>query len=335
MTLEAIWLALLGLLLAGYFVLGGYDYGVQMLQSTLARGETERRLALNSFGPFFLGNEVWLVAFAGVLIGAFPFLEGPLLSGMYLLFVVIIGGVVLGNVSVQLRSRHTGRWSRAIWDRLVLIGGVVPAVGWGLVLGLLLRGLPLTPERTFAIGAAELLDPFVLLCGVTTLALFAGHGATFLAMRTTGGLRERAGRAGRPLLVVAALFALAAAGVGAVSGVAAAGLTAAILAVALLLALGAAVVALSKGATRAAFAATSCAAVLPVLIVGFGLYPDLLVPADGGAHRMALPEAAADTATLQLLMPVGALVIPLLIAFQAFNWWAFRARVDERQSLYL
>ncbi|MGV9776834.1 cytochrome d ubiquinol oxidase subunit II [Streptosporangium sp. NPDC003464] len=335
MSLEVTWLALLGLLLAGYFVLGGYDYGVQMLQSPLARDESERRLALNSFGPFFLGNEVWLVAFGGVLIGAFPFLEGPLLSGMYAPVGVILGGVVLGNVAVQLRSRHEGRAARAVWDRLALVGGVVPAAGWGLVLGLLIRGLPLTPQGTFTVGLAELLDPFVLLCGATTLALFAGHGAAFLAMRTRGGLRERAIRAGRPLLGVAALCALAGLALGTLSGVAADGRTAALLTGALLLALVVAVVALSRGGARTAFAATCCAAALPVLIAGLGLYPDLLVSTGGGAYRLAVPEAAADAATLQLLLPLGTLVIPLLIAFQAFNWWAFRGRVDGRHSIYL
>ncbi|MEU0572001.1 cytochrome d ubiquinol oxidase subunit II, partial [Nonomuraea sp. NPDC005983] len=200
MSLETIWLLLLGLLLVGYFVLGGYDYGVQMLQRVLARGESERRLALNSFGPFFLGNEVWLVASAGVLIGAFPKLEGALFTGMYAPIAVIVGAVVLGTVSVQLRSRHGSRAARAVWDTLALVGGVVAAAGWGIVLGLLLHGLPMTARGTFTVGAAELLDPFVLLCAATTLTLFAGHGAAFLAMRTRDALRERATRTGRSLL---------------------------------------------------------------------------------------------------------------------------------------
>ncbi|NUP00820.1 MAG: cytochrome d ubiquinol oxidase subunit II, partial [Nonomuraea sp.] len=193
--METIWLALLGLLLAGYFVLGGYDYGVQVLQAPLARNEAERRLALNSFGPFLLGNEVWLVAFAGVLVGAFPHLEAALLPPLHLLVSAILAGIVLGSVSVQLRSRHAGRGARAVWDVLAMVGGLIPAAGWGLVTGLLLRGLP-GP----AVGLGDLLHPFVLLCAAATTALFAGHGAAFIAMRTRDGLRARAMRAGRPLL---------------------------------------------------------------------------------------------------------------------------------------
>ncbi|NUR87774.1 MAG: cytochrome d ubiquinol oxidase subunit 2, partial [Nonomuraea sp.] len=107
--METIWLALLGALLAGYLVLGGYDYGVQLLHATLARGEGERRLALNSFGPFFLGNEVWLVAFAGVMAGAFPRAEAALLPPLHLPVAGLLGGVVVGTVAVQLRSRHRSR----------------------------------------------------------------------------------------------------------------------------------------------------------------------------------------------------------------------------------
>ncbi|MGN9841679.1 cytochrome d ubiquinol oxidase subunit II [Nonomuraea sp. H19] len=326
--METIWLALLGLLLAGYFVLGGYDYGVQLLQAPLARGEAERRLALNSFGPFLLGNEVWLVAFAGVLIGAFPHLEAALLPPLHLLVAALLGGIVLGNVSVQLRSRHAGRRARAVWDVLAMVGGLIPAAGWGLLVGLLLRGLPAAPSG-FAVGPGELLHPFVLLCAAATLALFAGHGAAFIAMRTRDGLRERALRAGRPLLLTAAALTVAAAAAGAVSGTAAStaagGWRLAALAAAMPCLLALAALALGRGAPKWAFAATSGAAALPVPIVGFGLYPNVLAT-PGGGQGMTVAEAAADVTTLQLLLPVATLVIPLLLAFQAMGWWAFRGR---------
>ncbi|GII02787.1 cytochrome d ubiquinol oxidase subunit II [Planobispora takensis] len=325
--METIWLALLGLLLTGYFVLGGYDYGVQMLHGPLARDEHERRLALNSFGPFLLGNEVWLVAFAGVLIGAFPHFEAALLSSLFLPVSAIVGGVVLGSVAVQLRSRHTGHAARGVWGALALAGGLVAAAGWGLVTGLLLRGLPARTAGgvTFEVGLADLLDPFVLVCAATAVALFAGHGAAFIAMRTRDGLRRRAARAGRPLLAAAALGTVAAAAVGAASGLAAGGVLMTALAAALPGVLACAVYALARQAPRWAFAATSCAAALPVPIIGFGLYPNVLAVA-GGEGGMTVAEAAADAATLRLLFPVAVLTIPLVLAFQAMGWWAFRGR---------
>lgn len=206
MTLEIVWLALLGLLLAGYFVLGGYDYGVQLLHPFLGRDENERRSTLAALGPFFLGNEVWLVGFAAVLFGAFPVLEGTLLSGMYPLVAAIVLGVVVGNAAVQLRSRYPGAAARRIWDVLIAAGGAVPAVSWGLLLGAVLRGVPLAADGSFRLTLPLLLDPFVLLCGATTATLFAAHGAAFLSLRTVGDLAAHAARAARSLLAVAAVL---------------------------------------------------------------------------------------------------------------------------------
>ncbi|GAA3225508.1 cytochrome d ubiquinol oxidase subunit II [Nonomuraea helvata] len=299
--METIWLALLGALLAGYLVLGGYDYGVQLLHAALSRGEGERRLALNTFGPFFLGNEVWLVAFAGVMAGAFPHAEAALLPSLHLPVAGLLGGVVVGTVAVQLRSRHRSRPARVLWGALAAAGGLVAAAGWGLLTGILLGG-----------SSARL---FVLLCAVATLTLFAGHGAAFLAMRSGGPLRGRALRAGVPLLAAAAAAILAAAGVGAVTHLAATGwiLAAPPAVQVVLLLLG--TFALRREAPVWAFAATSGAAAL--------MAPIILAASGAG---MSLAETAADPTTLRLLLPVAVLVIPLLLTLQAVGWWAFRDR---------
>ena len=113
-----------------------------MLAPLLGRDDPERRLILNAVGPFFPGNEVWLVAFVGVLFGAFPRLEGVLLPGMYPIVVVILLGLIVGNVAVQLRRRHKSARARRAWDGVVLAGGLVPAAGWGVAVGVLLGGLP-------------------------------------------------------------------------------------------------------------------------------------------------------------------------------------------------
>ncbi|GHJ50695.1 hypothetical protein Nm8I071_00020 [Nonomuraea sp. TT08I-71] len=139
--MELAWYALLGLFFAAYLVLGGYDYGVGLL---LARGATPqaRRAALNAVGPFFLGNEVWLVAAVGILFGAFPTLEGELLSGCYPAVLGALAGVVLVTAGVQLRGRPRSAAARAGWDRVVVAGSVLAALGWGALLGALLQGVP-------------------------------------------------------------------------------------------------------------------------------------------------------------------------------------------------
>ncbi|MFF1444410.1 cytochrome d ubiquinol oxidase subunit II [Streptomyces sp. NPDC058295] len=342
MSLETAWLALLGLLLAGYFVLGGYDYGAQMLHPFLGgRPEQEQEggpgggnAALEAIAPFFLGNEVWLVAFAGVLFGAFPHLEGTLLPGLYPLIVAILAGLVLGNAAVQLRRRALGVRGRSAWDVLVVTGGAVPAVCWGLVVGLLLHGVPRRADGSFHIGAGEVFTPFVLACGATTLALFAAHGAGFVALRSAPGPAGRARRAGRALIAASGAAALAAllltlAGAGASMTNRAA---AAAVAVALAGAFGAAWWFFSTARDARAFTATALAAALPVLLVGAGHYPYLLISSAG--HGLDVGHAVTDDATLKILSVFGILLLPTILAYQAWSWWVFRGRTGHRHPSY-
>ncbi|MEU8176435.1 cytochrome d ubiquinol oxidase subunit II [Microbispora hainanensis] len=335
MTFGLVWPALLGLLLAGYFVLAGFDYGVQMLTSRLGRDDRERRALLNAFGPFFLGNEVWLVAAAGVLFGAFPLLEGRLLSGMYFPFAAILAGIVVGNAAVQLRSRHRGASARRLWDGLIFLGGLVPAVGWGLVTGRLLAGVPLDARNVFSIGPADLLHPFVLLCGATTTAVFLAHGAAFLAWRTGGEPGARAARAGCRALLVAAVAAVAVLVTGFLSSARHALVnpwpalaTGAALVVALLT--GAAL--LRAGRTGRAFAATSCAAALPVVALGAGLHPFALVTSGTPGTGLRLAEAMAEAGTLRILTVFAAVMVPLMVLSQVWNWWMFRDRAGRTRT---
>ncbi|MFF8957390.1 cytochrome d ubiquinol oxidase subunit II [Streptomyces sp. NPDC014894] len=356
MSLEIFWLAVLGLLLAGYFVLGGYDLGVQMLHPVLGgrkraeagseagagvgpgsgagSGEPGRNAALDAIAPFFLGNEVWLVAFTGVLFGAFPYLEGSLLSGLYPLFVAILVGLVLGSAAVQLRGRaHTAR-ARRRWDALIVLGGALPALCWGLVLGLLLHGVPRRPDGVFRVGAGDLLTPFVLACGATTALLFAAHGAAFVALRSAPGAAARARRAGTALLravaatgSLALLLTLFGAGASMTNP-----LTSAILAALLAAALAGARSLLGRGHHARAFAATCCATALPVLLVGAGHYPYVLITSAGAG--MTIHQAAADEVTLKILAAFGVVVIPVILAYQIWSWWTFRGRTGRRHPGY-
>ncbi|MVO90730.1 cytochrome d ubiquinol oxidase subunit 2 [Streptomyces sp. p1417] len=356
MSLQTLWLALLGLLLAGYFVLGGYDYGVQMLHGRLGGdeeggdggnggnrgsggsgavgGPTGRNGALDAIAPFFLGNEVWLVAFTGVLFGAFPHLEGTLLSGLYPLIVAILVGLVLGNAAVQLRGRARGARARRVWSALIVFGGALPALCWGLVLGLLLHGVPRRADGGFRIGPGAVFSPFVSACGATTLFLFAAHGAGFVALRSAPHLAARAHRVGARLLRGAAaagslalLLTLFGAGASMTNRT-----TSAVVAALLLSAFAAAWWSFARGHRVRAFAATCCATALPVLLVGAGHYPYLLISSAG--QGLDIGHAVTDAATLRILSGFGVLVVPLILAYQSWSWWAFRGRTGRRHPSY-
>jgi cytochrome d ubiquinol oxidase subunit II len=343
MSLETAWLALLGLLLAGYFVLGGYDYGVQMLHPFLGggsdgvkqdEGSDDRNDALEAIAPFFLGNEVWLVAFAGVMFGAFPHLEGTLLSGLYPLIVAILAGLVLGNAAVQLRRRTHGTRGRKVWDALIVAGGATPAVCWGLVVGLLLHGVPRRADGSFHIGAGEVFSPFVLACGATTLLLFAAHGSGFVALRSAPELSARALEWGAKLMgwsaapaLLALLLTLSGSGAAMTNRA-----VSVIIGVVLAAAFGTAWWSFAAGHRVRAFAATCLATALPVLLLGAGHYPYLLISSAG--HGLDIGHAVTDHTTLKILSVFGVFIVPTILAYQAWSWWAFRGRTGHRHLSY-
>ncbi|WFE38376.1 cytochrome d ubiquinol oxidase subunit II [Micromonospora sp. WMMD998] len=342
--MELAWYALLGLFFAAYLVLGGYDYGVALLLArrpttgaTAVGGTTGRRAALTAVGPFFLGNEVWLVASVGILFGAFPALEGELLSGFYPVVLGALTGVVLVTAGVQLRGRAGGGAARAGWDRIVVVGGVLAALGWGALLGGLLQGVPRAADGHVA-GVGHVVTPFVAAAGLTLLALVAVHGATFLTLRLPAGDAPAYARLARGL-VPAALTAVAAATVlGLLSDRVRAAVARPVIAVLLPLALVAALLvaraALGRGRAGVAFVSTAAALALPAPLVGAALWPRVLVSTTDPATSLTVAEAAASRPTLALLGWLVLPLVPALLGFQAMCWWVFRGRIDGRAPVY-
>ncbi|MTK01396.1 cytochrome d ubiquinol oxidase subunit II [Micromonospora sp. CP22] len=334
--MELAWHALLGLFFAGYLVLGGYDYGVGLL---LARGAdaSRRRAALNAVGPFFLGNEVWLVASAGILFGAFPVLEGELLAGSYPAVLTALAGVILVTAGVQLRSRPESMRARTTWDRVIVVGSLLAALGWGVVLAGLLQGVPLHADGHVA-GVTHLFTPFAAAAGLAVLALTVAHGATFLTLRLPAVEGDRLRPLARRLLRTALVAVGAAVLVGVFSdrvrAAAQRPMVGVLLAVLLVVALLTAWVALGRRRPGVAFAATSAALALPVLLVGATLWPYVLVSTVEPHASLTVTDAAASAPTLRLLGWLAVPLLPALLGFQAMCWWIFRGRIDGRAPVY-
>lgn len=289
--MTTMWLALLGFLFCGYLVLAGVDYGTGLLMRVLATDATESRRVLGAAGPMFLGNEVWLVAAAGVLFGAFPRLEGDLLSGAYPIVVATLLGVVTFMAAVQLRSRRPeGR--KGLWDSLILLSAAVIAVSWGAFVAHALGGT--------VVGQ--------LVCGTTLLALILVHGSAFLAVR--GSMRARAARVGRVVAPAAsALVALAVFAGWPWQRVAqpALALTLAVVLVALPLVVR---TLLAQQRFRLAFGATTAA----LACSGAVMF----------SARLPVTAAIAATPTLEVLTWFAVPVVPIVVVLQAVTWWTAR-----------
>lgn len=312
------WLGLLGFVLAGWSILDGANLGLGMSLRRFGQTGTERRLLLTAIGPFLLGGEVWLVAGAGLLIGAFPALEKDLLFAYYPLVVVLVLAWVLRDMGVWFRSRRVSvRW-RSGWEWIVVAASTAQTFAWGMLLGNVVQGVP-TGGRA---GLATLFGPYSLLWGAMVVSVFTLHGAVFGILRLPAGQRPRPAHAAQRsglmafVLLGAVVAATPALGVELVTPLAA-------LAIGVLAA--AAVVSAIRltvtGRDSWAFVCTCMAALAPVVAVGVAAAPRLL---DG---------VAADT-SLRLLGVIALPAVPVLIAVQVWMWWVFRHRVDERSAVF-
>lgn len=315
------WYGTLGFLFAAYFVLGGLDIGVGLLLPTHRRAD--RRETLNAVGPFFLGNEVWIVGAGGILLAAFPRVESALFASAYPVIFALIVGLVAINVGVQLRSKPDRESTRSVFDALISGGAALLALGWGVLLGDLLTGLPIG-------HGAELVNGwFPLVTGVAMVALTVAHGTAFLSWRAP----QRAAGARWLALPVAAVVvagaALLAIGDPAVRATIGHPMVAVGLAGAMVVLLLVATVLQRVGAAKFAVLATGLSLALPVALVGLALFPNVLV-ATGGAASVTVTSGAADVATLQVLTWVCAPVIPILLALQVFSWSVFTRRAGVR-----
>lgn len=313
--MDVVWVVLLGLLLGGYFVVDGFDIGTGVLLRRLGRTEGERRMLITAIGPFFLGNEVWLVAVGGVLSGAFPLVEDRALGGLYPLVASGLLIWVLRDAAVWFRSRQpSSRW-RAGWDRLLVAASTAFAAFWGMVVGAALAGLP---EPGTTAGAWQLTGPYALLWAAVLVTLFAAHGAIFLVVRLRDDMATRARETAAHLLRPAAALLVLAVGAGAVFVLPRE--WSVVLPVTGIGALAAGALWAANAAVRAdrharALVLSSAAVASPVLMVLVRL-------------AAQLPEGTADAGTLRTLGGIALAVLPLLAAAQTWMWRAFRRPVD-------
>src|SRR5512139_2548241 len=207
--LQTIWFILIAVLWIGFFFLEGFDFGVGMLLPFLGKKDEERRAVINAIGPHWDGNEVWLLTAGGATFAAFPEWYATMFSGFYLAFFLLLLALIGRGVSFEYRSKDpSSRW-RSLWDWLIFLGSLIPALLLGVTFGNLVRGVPIDAEMNYVGGFFNLLNPYALLAGVATLLLFTLHGAIFLCLKTDGEVKEKAQAAASRLWLVVVLVLLA------------------------------------------------------------------------------------------------------------------------------
>jgi cytochrome d ubiquinol oxidase subunit II len=325
MQLSTVWFVLIAVLFTGYFVLEGFDFGVGMLLPVLARDERERRVMINTIGPVWDGNEVWLITAGAAMFAAFPEWYATLFSAFYLPLLLILVALILRGVAFEYRGKRADPGWKRRWEAAIVFGSVVPALLWGVAFANIVRGVPLDARHEYTGGLGGLLNPYALLGGLTLLTVFALHGAVFLTLKTAGEIRERAAALAARIGMVAGPLAvgfLAWTLLGQRRSAAAVAL-AVLAAVALVLGL----LAIGAGREGWAFTGTAVSIALTVGCLFAALFPDVLPSTTDPAGTLATANASSTPYTLKIMTWVAAVFAPIVLLYQGWTYWVFRRRI--------
>lgn len=339
MWLNSVWFGLFVVIIAGYLILDGFDLGCGILHPFVAKTDTERRIVLNSIGPVWDGNEVWLVLGGGALFAAFPFVYASLFSGLYVAFMLVLLCLILRPVAIEFRSQRPGpRWRR-FWDYVFFLVSLFLALLFGVAFGNILLGFPIDAQGNISTSLIQLLSPYALLVGVATVCMFAMHGALYLNRKTDGPLNNRVQRL-IPWLMVA-FFLLN---------------TLVVLVTVLLqlqldkrflvddwpiifpaLALVALIVCwrmLRRGRAFSAFIASGAVIGLLIISVGVGMYPNLLLSTINPTYDLTVFNAASKANTLTVMLIVAVIGIPIVLLYTAGVYYIFQGKVQLEADSY-
>src|SRR3569833_1443416 len=324
MATTTVWFIIIAFLWTGYFFLEGFDFGVGVLLPLLGRDDTERRVLIPPPGPARAGPAVWFIVAGAATFAAFPEWYATLFSGFYLPLLVILLALIVRGVAFEYRGkRNDARWRRR-WDRAIFWGSVVPAFVWGVAFANLVRGVPLDARHDYAGTVLDLLNPYALLGGLTTLTLFVLHGAVFVALKTTGEVRRRANRTARVVVTAAIVVGGSYLLLTQLSfGKPATWLTV----TAAALGLVAAAVANARGREGWAFAGTGTAIVFAVVTLFLALFPHVMPSTITAANGLTTANAAATPYTLKIMTIVAIVFTPLVMLYQGWTYWVFRRRI--------
>ncbi|SDC76731.1 cytochrome d ubiquinol oxidase subunit II [Actinokineospora iranica] len=325
MELSVVWFCVIALLWLGYLFLESFDFGVGMLLPVLAKDNTERRVMVNTIGPVWDGNEVWLIVAVGATFAAFPGWYASLLSAAYLPILVVLLGLIGRGVAFEYRGKvDTERWRRN-WDRVIVAGSWLPALGVGLLLATMMFGLPLDADGNRVGSPFAAITPEAALGALAVAGFSLAHGAVFVALKTDGDIRHRARalalRLGPgALLPLAALLILVQLESGSLWTWLAVGVAAAAGAVAFQR--------LALGREGQAFAGLGVLITASVIALFGALYPNVLPSTLDPAFSLTVADTASSPYTLQVMSWVALFGTPAVLVYQGWTYWVFRKRVS-------
>ena len=335
MDLQTIWFILVTVLFTGFFVLEGFDFGVGILHPFMSSDDRERRAVINTIGPFWDGNEVWLITAGGAMFAAFPEWYATLFSGFYPALLLMLVALIMRGVAFEFRSKHDNPAWRSFWDWSIFAGSAIPALLWGVALANFIRGVPIDQSMNYTGGFFNLLNPYALVCGLASLCIFTLHGAVFLTLKTTGILRERAMNLAKKVWAPATLLSLAFTIYTFIETdlFRRLGLNPGIIPVFSVLALLSVIVLLRRNASGWAFTMTAVAIAFSTVTIFMGLFPRVLVSSLNPEWSLTIYNSSSSDYTLGIMTIVAAIFVPIVLVYQGWSYWVFRQRVTPDSEL--
>jgi len=335
---NTIWFILIGVLLAGYAILDGFDLGVGSLH-LFVKDDTERRILINSIGPVWDGNEVWLVTGGGALFAAFPHVYATVFSGFYTAFMLLLFGLIFRAVAIDFRSKRPSKKWRQTWDVAFSVASIAIAFLMGVALGNIVTGIPLTADKEFYGSFFSLITPYTLLVGITTVALFMMHGAIYLTMKTEGELQNKVrGWVNNTIIFFVISYVTATMATliyypHMVNHFKAEPLLF-LVAVLNMLAIANIPREIHHGKEFKAFL-SSCASIIALLgLFAIGLFPKIVYSFPNPENSLTIYNAASSQKTLRIMLIIALIGIPFVLAYTISIYWIFRGKVKIDSMSY-
>ncbi len=331
MDLNTLWFLLIGVLFAGFFVLEGFDYGVGMLLPFTGKDDVERRMIINTIGPVWDGNEVWLLTAGGAMFAAFPGWYASLFSAFYIPLVVFLVGLIIRGVGLEFRSKSPNPKWRSTWDWLIALGSFLPALLIGVVFANLVRGIPLDSRGGYVGTLFDLVSPFALLGVLCSLSLFLAQGALFLSLKTDGEVRARVEKftvyarytAFAFLIIFFATFPVAEENA----------TLSKVLRIGTLVLYAVPAWLIRQKKMGWSFALSSITLVLFVVTVFQAIFPNVLISSTGMEWNLTIYNASSSPYTLKIMSFVALIFVPIVLAYQGWTYWIFRKRITRQTKV--
>jgi cytochrome bd ubiquinol oxidase subunit II len=327
-TLVPFWFIVIAFFWTGFFILEGFDFGVGMLHDFIGTDDAGRRAAINTIGPLWDGNEVWLIVAGAAMFAAFPGWYATMFSAFNLALVLVLAALMARGLAFEYRGKRDAvRWRRT-WDVLLTVGSLLAPLLIGVALGDLLHGLPINSAQNYTGSFWDLLQPYGIFTGITLVLICLLHGATFLELKTTGDMRQRAGQAARRIAPVTG-----AAVVGFIIWTHVTHTSQFFLNPIELLAILAVIAAVwlvyEPHRHGFAFAATTVTMASCIIAIFVGLYPNVMVSTTNAAYNLTAHNTASGAYSLKVMSVIAIILLPVVLAYQTWTYYVFRRRVSR------